>query len=67
MCLWPPPLKLLKAHAKDFSIQNNNLDDGSCLFFHGSNILIAKSDQSEKHVMPKTGKITAQCREVDIM
>lgn len=48
MCLWSLPLKLLKVNAMALSIQNNDLDGGSCLFLHGSNTFIAKSDQSEK-------------------
>jgi len=55
--LWSLPLKLLSVNAKALCIQNNHLGDGSCLFLHGSNKLIAKSDQSEKPVIPKARKL----------
>lgn len=67
MCLWSLPLKLLKVNVKVLSIQNKDLDGGSCLFLHGSNTFIAKSDQSEKPLIPKAGEIITQCREITIM
>jgi len=67
MCLCSLPLKLLNVNAKALSIENNELDGGSSLFLHVSNTFIAKSDQSETPLVPKAGKITIQCRRVDIM